>query len=125
EDQLRRTQEALQRRARLARQMAATYQSLEDLSSYDASGAVSSSFDNLGQAISGMPPLKGFTAATMPIDPSQVLSKGAGMLAGWKQSRDLRKGVSGLAQTVKDLNDLFSKELPACQSIAEEYVEKS
>lgn len=121
------TKEALQRRARLARQLAATYQSLKDLSSYDASGEVSSSFDKLGQALVGIPPLKSLseTASTAaPVDPAQVLSKGAGLLASWKQSRDIGKAIKGVTETLDGLTTLFGEELPACQSITAEHVEK-
>jgi hypothetical protein len=118
QQEMQQTKEALQRRARLARQLASTYQSLKDLSSYDASGEVSSSFDKLGEALAGIPPLKSLSAsasATAPVDPSQLVSKGAGLVASWKQSRDIEKAVNGVTETLDGLTKLFGHELPACQ----------
>jgi hypothetical protein len=127
EQELQETREALQRRSRLARQLAASYQSLRDLSSYDASGEISNSFGNLSQALIGIPPLKGIGKSTSsaPVDPQKLLSKGASLLAGWKQSRDIQKAVRAMTDTLEGLSTLFTHELPACQSISEEYVEKA
>lgn len=127
QQEMQKTKEALQRRARLARRLALTYQSLKDLSSYDASGEVSGSFDKLGEALAGIPPLNRLSAsasATAPVDPSQFVSKGAGLLASWKQSRDIEKAVKGITETLDGLTKLFDHELPACQSITAEHVEK-
>jgi hypothetical protein len=121
-------QAALLRRARLARQLAASYQSLKDLSSYDASGSVSDSFDKLGKAVTGsLPPLKGLgaSAAGAPIDAEKLFSTVAGWLASWKQSKDLQKAVRGMTETLTALDKLFAQELPACQSISEERVLKA
>lgn len=128
EDQMEQTEEGLERRARLARQLAATYQSLRDLSSYDASGEVSNSFDELRKALAGIPPIKSLSAssaANPPADPAQLLSKGAGLLASWKQSRDIGKAVESVTETLGGLDTLFGRELPAYQSISAEKMEKT
>jgi hypothetical protein len=128
EDRMEQSKEALERRARLARQLAATYQSLRDLSSYDASGEVSNSFDQLGKSLAGIPPLQSLSASSAagpPADPGQLLSKGAGLLASWKQSRDIGKAVESVTETLSGLDTLFGRELPAYQSISAEKVEKT
>ena len=128
QEEMQHTKEALQRRSRLARQLAASYQSLKDLSSYDASGEVSNSFGKLSQALAGIPPLTSLskTASAGPaVDPSQLLSKGLSFLASWKQSRDIDQAVRGMTETLEGLDALFLNELPACQSVAEEHVEKT
>ena len=128
QEEMQHTKEALQRRSRLARQLAASYQSLKDLSSYDASGEVSNSFGKLGQALTGIPPLTSLskTAPAGPaVDPSQLLSRGLSFLASWKQSRDIEQAVRGMTVTLEGLDALFLNELPACQSVAEEHVEKT
>jgi len=120
-------QAALQRRARMSRQLAASYQSLKDLSGYDAAGSVTDSFDNLEKAITGFPPLKGLGAsgAGAPVDTERLLSASAGMLASWKQSRDLKQATRVMTETLSAIVKLYADELPACQSISEEHVVKT
>jgi len=120
-------QAALQRRARMARQLAASYQSLKDLSGYDASGSVTNSFDNLESAITNFPPLKGLgaSATSAPVDTGKILSTAAGLLASWKQSRDIKQAVRAMTETLSALDKLYAQELPACQSISEEHVTKA
>lgn len=128
EVEMEKSEEAIQRRVGLARQLAATYRSLKDLSSYDASGEVSTSFNELSHALTGIPPLKSLTESATssgPVDPTQLLSKGAGLLASWRQSRDMTQAVKSVTETFGGVDTLFGRELPAYQSISAEHVEKA
>ncbi len=115
EQELQKTIDALNRRKLLARRLAATYQALEDLASYDASAEVGAAAGSLGDAMSGMPGLPGGMG-----NPSGLFSAAAGQLASWKQTRDVRKGAEALVSSLESIHSLFQKELPAYQSISEE-----
>ena len=114
-EQLQETINALNRRKLLAQRLAATYQALEDLASYDASAEVGTAAANLGDAMQGIPGLPGGLS-----NPSGLFSAAATQLVSWKRTRDARKGAETLVGTLESLNTLFQKELPACQSISQE-----
>ena len=119
-DELQKTINALNRRRLLARRLAATYQALENLASYNASAEVGAAAGSLGDAMSGMPGLPGGMG-----NPSGLFSAAAGQLASWKQTRDVRKGAEALVSSIESINALFQKELPAYQSLSEERQNKA
>ncbi len=107
------TIDALNRRALLARRLAAAYEALKQLASYDASAQVKAAAGNLGDAMTGLPPLKGS-------NPSPILSSVAADLTAWKQSRDIHRATTLLVGPLEKTHQLFDKEIPLYRSIAEE-----
>jgi hypothetical protein len=107
--------DALNHRSRLAHRLGSTYRALKELSSYNASGDVKSSAENLAKAIIGLPPLKGSS-----VNPSAIFGKLAEDIVSWKQSKDIRKGSELILRTLQRLVVLFDRESEAYKSIAEE-----
>lgn len=114
-DDMEKTIIALRARARMARRLGATYGSLKDLTSYDAGGAVKESATNLADAIKGLPGLPGSA-----VIPSEIIGMVAEDITRWKQSKDIKRGVTLLLLTLDKTKELMTKELGAYESIAEE-----
>ncbi len=112
---LRKRVEELNKRIKLVKNLASTYKSLQELSSYDASGEVSKSVGDLSDSIRGLGifPDSG-------INPTAIFQMVAQDLVAWKQSKDIRKGSALILQVLQKLYDLFDKESPAYKSIVEE-----
>ena len=107
--------EALNQRARLARTLGNTYGALSRMASYDASGEVKNAASGLSQAVMKLPQMP-----NSGIDPSNLFGMLTGELAGWVQTRNLRRGSELLLQTVEKIRQLFEKEQEAYRSIIKE-----
>jgi hypothetical protein len=107
--------QAMNQRARLARSLADTYGALSRLASYDASGEVKNAASGLSQAVMKLPQMP-----ATAIDPSTLFGMLAGELAGWVQTRNLRRGSELLLQTVEDIQRLFAMEQEAYNNIIRE-----
>lgn len=107
--------DALSRRAKLARRLLSTYNSLKELSTYDASGAVKTSAENLATSITNLTPLP-----DAGVNPSTFFGMVASDIIKWKQSRDIRKGSELILKAVDGLQKLFENESAAYKSITRE-----
>ncbi len=107
--------EELNKRVKLAKNLASTYEALQELSSYDASGEVSKSVGELADSIGG---LGVFPKAA--INPTSLFQMAAKDLIDWKKSKDIRKGSALILQVLQRLYDLFDKESRAYKSIVNE-----
>lgn len=117
---LRTRMEEIQKRAKLARTLAATYTALEKFASYDARGEIEGSVTNLASSISGLGVIPLPTAEGNKIDPSKIFGMIAGDIAAWKQSKDLREGSVLIEATIRKTQVLFYLEKAAYQYIASE-----
>ncbi|MBV9929001.1 MAG: hypothetical protein JOZ96_28570 [Acidobacteria bacterium] len=115
QDLLQKRLDALNARAKLARRLVTTYNALKDLSTFDASGAVKSSAEALATEITGLTSLP-----QAGINPSTLFGMVASDIAGWKQSRDIRKGSKILLSIVEGLTKLVDAEKDVYKSITEE-----
>jgi hypothetical protein len=114
-DKLRDTTEELNKRLKLAQQLASTYNALQELASYNASGEVKKSVEGLADSINGLGLIPG-----AEVVPSSIFGMAAEDLTKWKQSKDIRKGSALIVQTIEKLQELFRKEAEAYRSIPEE-----
>jgi hypothetical protein len=114
-DKLRDTTEELNKRLKLAQQLASTYNALQELASYNASGEVKKSVEGLADSIKGLGLIPG-----AEVVPSSIFGMAAEDLTKWKQSKDIRKGSALIVQTIEKLQELFRKEAEAYRSIPEE-----
>lgn len=113
-EKLQTTIDELNKRVKLAQNLAATYRALETLANFDAPSAVKDSATNLASSIKGLKPLEG------GVDPSQIFGMIAQDITAWKQSKDLRKGSELILLTVQKLQVLFYREMDAYKSISSE-----
>ncbi len=107
--------EELNKRVKLAKNLAATYKALQELSSYDASGEVSDSVGNLADSIQGLG-----IFPTSGVNPTPLFQMVVQDLVAWKQSKDIRKGSALIMQVLQKLYDLFDRESNAYKSIVRE-----
>jgi hypothetical protein len=111
--------EELNKRIRLARHLASTYNALQELSAYDASGEVEKSAGNLAESIVSLKPL-----SSGGVDPSKIVGMVAGDITSWKQTKDIRKGSELILEAIEKLHELFEKESEVYKSIPEEKGQK-
>jgi hypothetical protein len=107
--------ESLQKRAQLARTLSSTYKAFGNLASYDASGEIKASAEQLSENLKGLPPLPG-----AGIDVGTIVAGAANKLAEWKQSRDLRKGNELMLATLTGLLAMYEREAAVYKAISEE-----
>lgn len=107
--------EELNKRVKLARRLASTYNALQELASYDASGEVGKSVGSLADSIKSLGVIPG-----AGVIPSSIFGMVAEDLTKWKQSKDIRKGSVLILQAIEKLHELFQKESEVYISIPEE-----
>ena len=110
----------IQKRANLARNLAATYGALETFASYDAPAAVQGSVTNLASSITGLGIIPLPTSDGKEVDPSKIFGMIAQDIAAWKQSKDLREGSDLILKTIQKLEYLFYLEKDAYKYIPAE-----
>ena len=107
--------EELNKRIKLARTLAGTYKSMQELSSYDASGEISKSAGDLKDSIEGLGVLPG-----SGVVPTSLFKMVIEDLVKWKQSKDIRKASALISRLLEQLTEMFSREMPVYKSIVEE-----